>query len=257
MRQPLVVGNWKLNGNHQMVNQLILELRQELIGVDCNVAIAPPTVYLDQAADNLSGSCIALGAQDVDINKTGAFTGETSAHMLKDIGVKYIIIGHSERRTFHKESDSLIAEKFIAVKEAGLIPIMCIGETEAEKNAGDTQVVCKRQLDVVLKNVDVSCMLESAVIAYEPVWAIGTGTSATPNQAQFMHKFIREHIAQYSYEAANKVIIQYGGSVNSANATKLFAQPDIDGALVGGASLQAKNFAMIVKAASKNNMTSL
>ncbi|MDR0807192.1 MAG: triose-phosphate isomerase [Enterobacteriaceae bacterium] len=251
MRHPLVMGNWKLNGSRQMVNQLIADLRQELSSVDgCDVAIAPPFVYLDLAKHTLSGSRILLGAQNADINLSGAFTGETSANMLKDVGTKYVIIGHSERRTYHKESDELIAEKFAVLKEAGLIPVLCIGETETENEAGQTEAVCARQLDAVLKTMGAAAF-EDSVIAYEPVWAIGTGKSATPAQAQAVHKFIRGHIAKHNADVAAKVIIQYGGSVNAGNAAELFSQPDIDGALVGGASLKADAFAEIVKAAAK------
>ncbi|SFD23143.1 triose-phosphate isomerase [Pragia fontium] len=251
MRHPLVMGNWKLNGSKHMVNELIAGLRHELSNVDgCDVAIAPPFIYLDQAKQAISDSHIALGAQNVDINLSGAFTGETSANMLKDIGAKYVIIGHSERRTYHKESDELIAEKFAVLKEAGLIPVLCIGETEAENEAGQTQAVCARQLDAVLKTMGAPA-LKGSVIAYEPVWAIGTGKSATPAQAQAVHKFIRDHIAKHDADVAAKIIIQYGGSVNDSNAAELFSQPDIDGALVGGASLKADAFAIIVKAAAK------
>ncbi|GKX64225.1 triosephosphate isomerase [Pragia fontium] len=251
MRHPLVMGNWKLNGSKHMVNELIAGLRHELSDVDgCDVAIAPPFIYLDQAKQAISDSHIALGAQNVDINLSGAFTGETSANMLKDIGAKYVIIGHSERRTYHKESDELIAEKFAVLKEAGLIPVLCIGETEAENAAGQTQAVCARQLDAVLKTMGAPA-LKGSVIAYEPVWAIGTGKSATPAQAQAVHKFIRDHIAKHDADVAAKIIIQYGGSVNDSNAAELFSQPDIDGALVGGASLKADAFAIIVKAAAK------
>ncbi|GKX55636.1 triosephosphate isomerase [Leminorella grimontii] len=251
MRHPLVMGNWKLNGSRHMVNELIAGLRQELSSVDgCGVAIAPPFIYLDQAKHELAGSRIALGAQNVDVNLSGAFTGETSANMLKDIGAKYIIIGHSERRTYHKESDEVIAEKFAILKEAGLIPVLCIGETEAENEAGQTEAVCARQIDAVLKTLGAKAM-EGTVIAYEPVWAIGTGKSATPAQAQAVHKFIRDHVAKHDAQVAAGLIIQYGGSVNAANAAELFSQPDIDGALVGGASLKADAFATIVKAAAE------
>ena len=170
--------------------------------------------------------------------------------MLKDIGAKYIIIGHSERRTYHAESDEFIAKKFAVLKEQGLIPVLCIGETEAENEAGKTEEVCARQIDAVLKTQGASAF-EGVVIAYEPVWAIGTGKSATPAQAQAVHKFIRDHIAKVDADIANQVIIQYGGSVNAANAAELFTQPDIDGALVGGASLKADAFAVIVKAAAE------
>ncbi|WP_413736564.1 triose-phosphate isomerase [Sodalis sp. RH21] len=249
MRHPLVMGNWKLNGSKHLVNELIAALRKELSGVvGCGVAIAPPVVYLEQAKRQLAGSQLALGAQNVDTNLSGAFTGEVSADMLKDIGAKYIIIGHSERRTYHKESDEFIAEKFAVLKEAGLIPVLCIGESEAENEAGQTEAVCARQLDAVLKTLGAKAF-ENTVVAYEPIWAIGTGKSATPAQAQAVHKFIRGHIAKHDSAIAEQVIIQYGGSVNAGNAAELFTQPDIDGALVGGASLKADAFAVIVKAA--------
>lgn len=249
MRHPLVMGNWKLNGNTHMVSELITALGKELSGVDgCHVSIAPPFIYLDQAKHQVSDGQIILGAQNVDVNLSGAFTGETSVNMLKDIGAKYIIIGHSERRTYHKESNQLIAQKFAVVKEAGLIPVLCIGETDAENEAGQTEAVCAKQLDAVLKTQGAKAF-ENTVIAYEPIWAIGTGKSATPAQAQAVHKFIRDHIAKHDTDIATNVIIQYGGSVNAANAAELFSQPDIDGALVGGASLKADAFAIIVKAA--------
>ncbi|MBG6245428.1 triose-phosphate isomerase [Candidatus Symbiopectobacterium sp. 'North America'] len=251
MRHPLVMGNWKLNGSTHMVIELIASLRKELSTVTgCNVAIAPPELYLDQGNHQLSVGRIALGAQNVDVNLSGAYTGETSATMLKDIGAKYIIIGHSERRTYHKESDAFIAKKFGVLKEAGLIPVLCIGETEAENEAGETEAVVARQLDSVLSTLGATAF-NDAVIAYEPVWAIGTGKSATPAQAQAVHKFIRNHIAKQDKAVADQVIIQYGGSVNAANAAELFTQPDIDGALVGGASLKADAFAVIVKAAAE------
>lgn len=249
MRHPLVMGNWKLNGSQHMVHELIASLRKEVSGFSaCDVAIAPPFMYLDMAKREALGSHIEIGAQNVDLNLSGAFTGEVSADMLKDIGTKYVIIGHSERRTYHKESDDLIAEKFAVVKEAGLVPVLCIGETEAENALGKTEEVCARQIDAVLNAMGAKAF-ENAVIAYEPVWAIGTGKSATPEQAQTVHKFIRDHIAKHDTTIAKNLIIQYGGSVNDSNAAELFAQPDIDGALVGGASLKADKFAAIVKAA--------
>ena len=251
MRHPLVMGNWKLNGSTTLVNDLIAALRTELSTVEgCGVAIAPPEVYLSQAKHALSGSHITLGAQNVDTNLSGAFTGEISADMLKDVGAQYIIIGHSERRTYHKESDEFIAKKFGVLKETGLIPVLCIGETEAENEAGQTEAVCAKQLDAVLNTLGAKAFL-GAVIAYEPVWAIGTGKSATPAQAQAVHKFIRDHVAKHDAAVAEQVIIQYGGSVNAGNAAELFTQPDIDGALVGGASLKADAFAVIVKAAAE------
>lgn len=248
-RRPLVMGNWKLNGSKAFTKELIEGLKAELQGVaGCDVAIAPPVMYLGTAEAALAGSQIALGAQNVDVNVKGAFTGDISTEMLKDFGAKYIIIGHSERRTYHKESDEFVAKKFGALKEAGLVPVLCIGETEAENEAGKTEEVCARQIDAVINALGVEAF-NGAVIAYEPIWAIGTGKSATPAQAQAVHAFIRGHIAAKSQAVADQVIIQYGGSVNDANAAELFTQPDIDGALVGGASLKAPAFAVIVKAA--------
>lgn len=251
MRKPLVIGNWKLNGSIALANSLVEGIRSELsTDIDCDVAVAPPVVYLEAVARALGGSNIKLATQDVDVNLSGAFTGETSATMLKEFGTKYVIIGHSERRTYHKESDEFIAKKFGVVKDAGLIPVLCIGETEAENEAGQTEAVCSRQIDAVITALGVQAFT-GAVIAYEPVWAIGTGKSATPAQAQAVHKFIRDHIAKQDAAVAKQVIIQYGGSVNDKNAAELFTQPDIDGALVGGASLKAEAFAVIVKAAEK------
>ncbi|MFZ7173552.1 triose-phosphate isomerase [[Pasteurella] aerogenes] len=250
-RRPLVMGNWKLNGSKAFTKELITGLKAELAGVDgCDVAIAPPVMYLAEAEAALAGSQIALGSQNVDVNVQGAFTGDISTAMLKDFGAKYIIIGHSERRTYHKESDEFVAKKFGALKEASLVPVLCIGESEAENEAGKTQEVCARQIDAVINALGVEAF-NGAVIAYEPIWAIGTGKSATPAQAQSVHAFIRGHIAAKSQAVADQVIIQYGGSVNDANAAELFTQPDIDGALVGGASLKAPAFAVIVKAAAQ------
>lgn len=249
MRKPLVMGNWKLNGSKAMALDLVTGLKKELAGVTgCEVAIAPPTIYLDYVHSLVAGSSIILGAQDVGTQLSGAFTGDTSATMLKEMGATHIIIGHSERRTYQKESDELIAKKFAVLKETGLTPVLCIGETESENEAGLTQTVCAKQIDAVINLLGVKAF-HGAVIAYEPVWAIGTGKSATPTQAQAVHKFIRDHIAKLDADVAKQVIIQYGGSVNDKNAAELFTQPDIDGALVGGASLKADAFAVIVKAA--------
>ncbi|MGY6771573.1 triose-phosphate isomerase [Gallibacterium sp. ZY190522] len=250
-RRPLVMGNWKLNGSKAFTKELINGLKAELAGVEgCDVAIAPPVMYLAEAEAALAGSKIALGSQNVDLKQSGAFTGDISATMLKDFGAKYIIIGHSERRAYHHESDEFIAQKFAVLKEQGLVPVLCIGESEAENEAGKTEEVCARQIDAVLNTLGAQAFLD-AVIAYEPIWAIGTGKSATPAQAQAVHAFIRSHIAKKDAKVAEQVILQYGGSVNDSNAAELFAMPDIDGALVGGASLKAPAFATIVKAAAK------
>lgn len=256
-RRPLVMGNWKLNGSKTFTRELVTSLKTELKGVSgCDIAIAPPVMYLAEAEAALKGcgcscsgeSLIKLGAQNVDLNQQGAFTGDISAEMLKDFDAKYIIIGHSERRQYHQESDEFIAKKFGVLKEAGLVPVLCIGESETENEAGKTEEVCARQIDSVINALGVEAF-NGAVIAYEPIWAIGTGKSATPSQAQAVHKFIRSHIAEKSQAVADQIIIQYGGSVNDTNAAELFTQPDIDGALVGGASLKPPAFAMIVKAA--------
>lgn len=249
VRRPLVMGNWKLNGSKTFTRTLIQALNAELANVSgCDVAIAPPVMYLSEAEQALNGSHIALGSQNVDIHANGAYTGDISAEMLKDFGVKYVIIGHSERRAYHQESHSLIAKKFASLKKFGLIPVLCIGETEQENEQGKTEAVCANQIDTIIDSLGVDAFM-GAVIAYEPIWAIGTGKSATPAQAQAVHQFIRNHIAKKSSAVAEQVILQYGGSVNEKNASELFAQADIDGALVGGASLKADTFATIVKLA--------
>lgn len=258
MRYPLVIGNWKLNGSTEMVKELIMALCNKLSNfTGCDVVIAPPVVYLNLAKHHLGISNIVLGAQNVDINIAGAFTGEVSASMLKDIGAKYIIIGHSERRTYHKESDDNIVKKFTVLKLTGLIPILCIGESKTENQNGKTESVCARQIDAIINRLGVQA-LENSVIAYEPIWAIGTGKSAKPTEVQAVHKFIRGYIAKHNVEIAENITILYGGSVNTSNATELFTQLDIDGALVGGASLMADTFAVIVKAAAqaKQNLRS-
>lgn len=249
MRDLLVIGNWKLNGSTKVLRELIGNLRNELSGITgCNVAIAPPALYLMQAKKALANSKIELGAQNVDIHLSGAFTGDTSAEMLKDIGAKYVIIGHSERRTYHQENDELIARKFALLKSQKLTPVLCIGESEEENIARKTEQVCARQIDAVLNKLG-DIAFQNSVIAYEPIWAIGAGKPATVAQVQAVHKFIRSYIAKQNVIVSEQVIIQYGGSVNARNAAEFFSQPDIDGVLVGRASLKADIFAAIVKAA--------
>lgn len=252
MKKPLVMGNWKLNGDQKMVQDLIKDI-EHILGTrqDCDVVISPPAIYLDRAKSVLKSSVIQLAAQNVDIHHSGAYTGEISANMLKDVGAHYVIIGHSERRTLHNESDDIVAEKFSILKAEGLVPVLCIGETEAENTAGKTEEVCARQLEAVIKREGPNAFV-SAVIAYEPVWAIGTGKSATPAQAQAVHKFIRQYITQTAADVAQQTSILYGGSVNDKNAVNFFAQPDINGALVGGASLKAETFCVIVNAAAQS-----
>ena len=255
-RRPLVMGNWKLNGSKAFTKELITGLKEELHGVTgCDVAIAPPVMYLAEAEKLLSDcgcSCggkniIQLGAQNVDVNVKGAFTGDISTEMLKDFGAKYIIIGHSERRTYHKESDEFVAKKFGALKEAGLVPVLCIGESEAENEAGKTEEVCARQIDAVINLLGVEAF-NGAVIAYEPIWAIGTGKSATKEDAQKMCKSVRDVVeGLYGKEVAEKVRIQYGGSVKPENVKEYLSCPDVDGALVGGAALQPESFLALLE----------
>lgn len=253
MRRPVVMGNWKLNGSKAMVTELVNALTTEIKDIQgVDIAIAPPALYVDLAERLIkaANSDLILGAQNTETHNSGAYTGDMSPEMLKDFGATHIIIGHSERRDYHNESDELIAQKFAFLKENGLIPVFCIGESEAQNEAGETEAVCARQIDAVINHCGVDA-LEGAIIAYEPIWAIGTGKAATADDAQRIHASIRAHIAKSSPSVAEKVIIQYGGSVKPENAESYFAMPDIDGALVGGASLEAKGFAAIAAAAAK------
>ncbi len=249
MRRPIVAGNWKMHGSRAENARLIEEL---LAGCAPNPAaaciICPPFVYLQEAARLLRDSALSLGAQDVSADAQGAFTGEVSAGMLKDVGCEYVIVGHSERRLLYRESDQLVARKFAAAHGHGLVPILCVGEQLADRDAGRTQDVIARQLDVVLELCGAGT-LEQAVVAYEPVWAIGTGRTATPDQAQEVHAFIRARIAARDARIAAATRILYGGSVKAGNAAELFAMPDVDGGLIGGASLKADEFLTILAAA--------
>ncbi|WP_298610345.1 triose-phosphate isomerase [uncultured Thiothrix sp.] len=248
MRRILVAGNWKLNGNKASIQQLVNSIvtgANELTKV--SIAVCAPYVYLPLTAELLGSSAVALGAQDVSEQDSGAFTGEVSAPMLLEIGCKYVIVGHSERRALFGEKDGDTARKFAAARKQGLIPILCLGESLAEREAGQTETVVARQLDAVLELEGVQA-LSDAVIAYEPVWAIGTGKTATPEQAQAVHAFIRERIAAQDEAVAKKIQILYGGSVKGSNAAELFAMQDIDGGLIGGASLDAQDFLKICQA---------
>lgn len=249
MRRKLVAGNWKMQGRQASNAALLQSLKAQTadwLGVD--MWVAPPAAYLMQVAGLLQGSGIALVAQNVARENDGAFTGEVSAGMLVDCGCHAVIIGHSERRTHYGESDALVAEKFLKAQEAGLVPVLCVGETLDEREAGATAAVVRRQLDVVLAAAGVAALAQ-AVVAYEPVWAIGTGRTATPEQAQEVHALLRSRVAQDDEAVAAGLRLLYGGSVKAANAAALFAMPDIDGALVGGASLDANEFVAIARAA--------
>jgi triosephosphate isomerase (TIM) len=249
MRQSLVAGNWKMNGSVQNNQSLIESLKQNIASdLKAEVAVCPPFIYLQQVSELLKGTGISWGGQNVSQNDPGAFTGEVATDMLVDFGCKYVIVGHSERRSIYGESDELVAEKFAKAQSAQLIPILCVGELLEEREAGQTENVVKRQLDAVIAKQGVASLAQS-VIAYEPVWAIGTGKTATPEQAQQVHAFIRGHIAQQDAGVAEKVQILYGGSVKGNNAAELFAMSDIDGGLIGGAALKADDFLTICQAA--------
>jgi len=249
MRRPLIAGNWKMHGsraeNAELIEALLLGLPDQ---IPFDIVVCPPFVYLWEVARLLKASSIGLGAQSVCAEQVGAFTGESSAAMLKDVGCKYVIVGHSERRAIYKEDDALVARKFLATQSQGLIPILCVGETLEERERSQTMQVVSRQLTAVLDLAGVTA-LRAAVIAYEPVWAIGTGKNATPEQAQEVHAYIRAAIAARDAKIAADVRILYGGSVKAANARELFAMPDVDGGLVGGASLKADEFLKICAAA--------
>ncbi len=246
-RRQLIVGNWKMNGNQQINAVLLAEVVAGWQGEhDADVVICPPNPYLLHTYENISGSAIFLGAQNVSQYEAGAYTGEVSAQMLSELHCKFVIIGHNERRRLQAETDDQVAQKFIAAQRENLIPILCIGESLAQREDGKYIDVIGRQLDAVISCVGRDKFL-NAVVAYEPVWAVGTGKTATPQQAHEVHRFIREHLGS----VAEEVRILYGGSVKASNAEQLFALPDIDGALLGGASLDAKEFLKICKAADK------
>jgi triosephosphate isomerase len=248
-RRPLVAGNWKMNGNRASSVALLTALKRDVTGREpAQVAVCPPYLYIPLVAEMLAGSAVAWGGQDMDVHASGAYTGAISGAMLKDYACTYAIVGHSERRTLYGETDQLIADKYAAAQSAGLVPILCVGETLAEREASQTEKVVARQLDAVLNKSGIASF-GNAVIAYEPVWAIGTGKTASPQQAQDMHAFIRGKLAALDRNVAGGVRILYGGSVKGSNAKELFGQPDIDGGLIGGASLQAEEFVTIVRAA--------
>lgn len=247
MRRTFVAGNWKMHGSLAENEVLLNGLLAGASGVKAEVAVCVPFPYLAQVQGKLAGSAVAWGAQNMSQHGKGAYTGEVSAAMLKDFGCKYVVVGHSERRALYGESDEVVAEKYAAAQAAGLVPILCVGETLSEREECITEQVVSRQIDAVLAKSGVAS-LANAVIAYEPVWAIGTGVTASPDQAQAVHAFIRGKIHALDASVAGNLIIQYGGSVKAANAAELFAQPDIDGGLIGGASLNAEEFLAICKA---------
>jgi triosephosphate isomerase len=249
MRRPLVAGNWKMNGSMASVRELVEGIKAGMGQVDASeVAVCPPFVFLAEVGAGIAGTAIGLGAQNVADQDSGAFTGEISGPMLAELGCRYAIVGHSERRNLYAESDTLVARRFAAARRAGLQPILCVGELLEEREAGITEEVVGRQLDAVLDLEGIAAFAD-AVIAYEPVWAIGTGKTATPDQAQEVHAFIRKKLAALDQGVADGVRILYGGSVKGSNAAELFSQTDIDGGLIGGASLNAAEFIAICAAA--------
>lgn len=252
MKQQLIAGNWKMNGslaaNQALVHGIAQGLQAALSGKQAQVAVCVPSAYLSQVQQLTQSSGIDLGAQDVSAHEQGAYTGEISAAMLKDFAVRFAIVGHSERRQYHAESDELVATKAQRALSAGITPIVCVGETLAEREAGKTEEVVKRQLAAVI-HANGHCISE-IVVAYEPVWAIGTGKTATPEQAQAVHAVLRAQL-QAATPHADRVQILYGGSMNAANAAELLSQPDIDGGLIGGAALKPADFLTIIAAAAR------
>lgn len=246
MKKKLIAGNWKMNGTSASNEALVRAVLETSATWKCQVTVCVPSVYLSQVQTLAQGSSLLVGAQDVSSHESGAFTGEVAAPMLRDIGVRYAIVGHSERRQYHGETDALVADKAARALAAGITPIVCVGETLAEREAGKTEEVVKRQLAAVI-HTNGHCISE-IVVAYEPVWAIGTGKTASPEQAQQVHAVLRAQLRAASPQA-DKIQILYGGSMNAANAAELLAQPDIDGGLVGGASLKAPDFVRIIEAA--------
>jgi triosephosphate isomerase len=252
MKQKLIAGNWKMNGslaaNEALVRGVQQGLAQAFGGKHAQVAVCVPAAYLSQVQQLVKGSGIDLGSQDVSVHEQGAYTGEVSAAMLKDFAVRYAIVGHSERRQYHGETDEQVAHKAQRALSAGITPIVCVGETLAEREAGKTEEVVKRQLAAVI-HTNGHCISE-IVVAYEPVWAIGTGKTASPEQAQAVHAVLRAQL-KAATEHSDRVHILYGGSMNAANAAELLAQPDIDGGLIGGAALKAADFLTIIAAAAR------
>lgn len=253
MRKPLVMGNWKLNGTKESVTALVNALKDPAnkAGDKADVAVCAPAVFIGMVEQLAQGSKLTYGSEDCDVNTKGAFTGENSPVMLKEFGCTYAIVGHSERREYHLESNEYVAKKFKAAQDNGLIPVLCVGESEAEFDAGKTMEIIRSEIKAVIDLCGIEAF-KNAVIAYEPIWAIGTGKTATPDIAQKVHADIRAYLAHFNGEVADGVRILYGGSCNAKTAPELFAQKDIDGGLVGGASLKAPDFTAIIEAAVAN-----
>ena len=250
MRRKIVAGNWKLHGNRSFAVTLVGDVARALPLPGVELLILPPLPYLGELAAAFAGHGIGFGAQDVSPHEKGAYTGEVSAAMLAETGARYTLVGHSERRQYHGESSELVARKFVAARQAGLAPILCVGESLAQREAGQTEAVIAAQLEPVLALAGAAAF-DGAVVAYEPVWAIGTGRTASPEQAQAVHAYIRGQIRSHDARIADSLPLLYGGSVKPDNAAELFAQADVDGGLVGGASLVAADFLAIARAAAR------
>lgn len=249
MRKKLVAANWKMHGSRSMADALMEDIIKGTSASDADVLILPPYPYLTHLVDKYGDAGVGFGAQDVSEHQgQGAYTGEVSAQMVADVGCRWALVGHSERRHHHSESNDKVARKFAAVLAAGLTPVLCVGETLHQRDAGETMDVIHKQLHAVLALNGIRAF-DTAVISYEPVWAIGTGKTASPEQAQEVHAFIRSQLAQEDAMIARLTRLLYGGSVKAANAAELFAQPDVDGGLIGGASLVASEFLAICNAA--------
>ncbi|WP_313319348.1 triose-phosphate isomerase [Stenotrophomonas sp.] len=248
MRRKIVAGNWKLHGSRGFATDLVGRVAAGLPLEGVDVLVLPPLPYLGDLVEDFEGTSLLFGAQDVSSNEKGAYTGEVSAAMLVDVGATHGLVGHSERRQYHHESSELVARKFVAASHAGLVPVLCVGETLEQREAGQTEQVIAAQLAPVLELAGVQAFAK-AVVAYEPVWAIGTGRTASPEQAQAVHAFIRGVVAKADARIADSLPLLYGGSVKPDNAAELFSQPDVDGGLVGGASLVAEDFLAIARAA--------
>ncbi len=249
MRQPLVAGNWKLNGSLETISELVSGISNQLSEVTtAEIAVCPPFIYLGYVQQLLDGVDISLSSQDCSDQDSGAYTGEVAAAMIKEFGCKYIIVGHSERRQIYGESSEIVAIKYEQVKKNNLVPILCVGETLQEREDGHTEVIIAKQLDAILDRLGIQGFMNT-VIAYEPVWAIGTGQTATPDQAQEVHEFIRNKLDALNKDIAANIRILYGGSMKPNNAKQLLKQNDIDGGLIGGASLNAEDFIAIAVAA--------
>ena len=252
MRRRIVAGNWKLHGDRAFATALVEAIAATPAPDGVERVVLPPYPYLGELAARCAGRGIALGAQDVSEHAKGAYTGEVAASMLADAGARYVLVGHSERRQYHAEDSALVARKFMAAQAAGLVPVLCVGETLDEREAGRTEAVLASQLGPVFELAGVAA-LGGAVVAYEPVWAIGTGRTATPEQAQAVHAWVRGQVAARDAKIADSLPLLYGGSCKPDNAAALFAQADVDGGLIGGASLEAAGFLAIVTAAAQES----